>query len=106
MPRRDSLQLRGYRGLPRSRCPTTYRLSASQRALKEDASCRTSRQHRGREKRQNKGDTVAPDAVSCARQIGGLMDELSLSGKGLAAAGGFSVSRVAELRQVGEQPAS
>lgn len=34
------------------------------------------------------------------------MDELSLSGKDLAAAGGFSVSRVAELRQVGDLPAS
>lgn len=35
-----------------------------------------------------------------------LMADLGLSGKELATAGGFSASRVAELRQVGELPAS
>lgn len=35
-----------------------------------------------------------------------LMAELDLSGKDLAAAGGFSLSRVAELRHIGAFPAS
>lgn len=35
-----------------------------------------------------------------------LMADLGLSGKDLATAGGFSLSRVAELRNIGEMPAS